>query len=306
MLKGLIIFTSQHDEGKVMDILGFSPVQNSRSRFEYGYRVQKYNVKGSEFYATVIRASDVASRAKRLGQRCGNCPVFIFPPSGLPPPPQAGGEAHPPKVLLCVNDVATMLGVVSLSPVECNALQQLFDAYEPQEFVNPEAPGEAETEFANQFFANVAAGRRTRAPDPDLFQGAVFFMPSQGRITIVQNSSSDDDDQTNLQAAIDASMNYAQPIHDDADHPRVRQKRKVPPTWLSVLKEPEPIVAGMPSCITCHSHRASICFVDCGHQVMCDMCVRQMCELPGVRKTCPVCRCESECILRPVVSEVEK
>lgn len=296
MLKGLIIFTSQHDEGKVMDILGFSPVQNSRSRFEYGYRVQKYNVKGSEFYATVIRASDVASRAKRLGQRCGNCPVFIFPASGvrLPPPPPGGGVSQ----LSCVNDVSSMLGVVSLSPVECNALQQLFDEYEPQGFINPETPGEAETEFANQFFANVAAGRRTRAPDPDLFQGAVFFMPSQGRITIVQNSSSDDDDQTNLQAAIDASMN------DDAERSRVRQKRKVPPTWLSVLKEPEPIVAGMPSCITCYSYRASICFVDCGHQVLCDVCVRRMCEIAN--KACPLCRCESECILRPMVSEIEK
>lgn len=299
MLKGLIIFTSQHDEGKVMDILGFSPVQNSRSRFECGYRVQKYNVKGSEFYATVIRTSDVAARAKKIGQRCGNCPVFIFPASGvrLPTSPPLSGGAGGVSQLSCVNDVAAMLGGVVLSPVECNALQQLFDAYEPHEFVNPETPGEAETEFANQFFANLSAGRRTRAPDPDLFQGAVFFMPSQGRITIVQNSSSDDDDQTNLQAAIDASMNVVEPE-------RVRQKRKVPPTWLSVLKEPEPIVPGMPSCITCYSYRASICFVDCGHQVLCDVCVRRMCEIAN--KACPLCRCESECILRPVVSEVEK
>jgi hypothetical protein len=298
MLKGLVVFTSQHDEAKVTEILGFSLVHNSRSRFEDGYRIQKYNVKGSEFYVTIIRSFNVAQKAKKLARKLGNCPTFVFPPSGyiLPSPSQEEGV----KTLSCVNDVFTMIGT-AFSPVECNALQQLFDAYTPNVFENPETPGEAETEFATQFFSNMNSGRRTRAPDPDLFQGAVFFMPSQGRITIVQNSSSDEDD-TNLQAAIDASMNYTQPIREESPE----KKRRVPPTWKSVLREPEPIVVGAPSCITCHTHRASICFVDCGHQVMCDLCVRQMCELPGVRKTCPVCRCASECILRPVVSEVEK
>lgn len=304
MLKGLLVFTSQHDETKIMDILGFSPVQNSRSLFENGYRIQRFNVKGSEFYCAVIRASDYTQRAKKLGTKLGNCPVFVFPPShssSLNPQDSNGGV----KLLSCVRDISGMLNT-TLTPVECQALQQLFDAYVPSSFENPETLGEAETEFANQFFANVAAGRRTRAPDPDMFQGAVFFMPNSGRITIVHNSSSSNssEDDANLQAALDASMNHPQPYISDT--PPREKKRRVPPTWLSVLKTPEPIVAGAPSCIACHSHRASICFVDCGHQVMCDACVRQMCEMPGVSKACPVCRCESECILRPVVSESEK
>jgi hypothetical protein len=232
--------------------------------------------------------------------------VFVLPPSHTTTTTSNSTETTlgRVKLLSCVRDISGMLNT-TLSPVECDALQKLFDAYVPSSFENPETLGEAETEFANQFFANVAAGRRTRAPDPDMFQGAVFFMPNSGRITIVHNSSSSsDEDDANLQAALDASMNHPQPYISDT--PPREKKRRVPPTWLSVLKTPEPIVAGAPSCIACHSHRASICFVDCGHQVMCDACVRQMCEMPGVSKACPVCRCESECILRPVVSESEK
>lgn len=304
MLKGLLVFTSQSDESKVMDVLGASPVYNSRSRIENGYRIQRYNVKGSEFHIVVIRTSNTIEVAERLRVKLGNCPVFVFPPSGslntITTTTTAGTQ-----ILSCVNDVSNLLGV-PLSPVECNALQQLFDVYVPTPFENPETPGEAETEFANQFFLNRRHGRRTRAPDSDLFQGAVFFTPNRGRITIVQNSSSsssdEDPDDRNLRLAIEASMNQTQPFLEESPE----KKRRVPPTWISVLKEPEPIASGAPSCITCHSYRASICFVDCGHQVMCDSCVRQMCELPGVRKTCPVCRCASECILRPVVSELEK
>lgn len=293
--EGLVVFTSRRTEEKVHQCLGFSRVPNDSECVENGYRIQKYNVKGAVVRETVIRASDPIARAKKLQQRLGGCPLYLFCVNT-----PSSGNVH------TINSVADVMSVfqVTLTARECADLQKLFDTHSRgsitnRTFENSETQEDAEIGYSDQFFSSMRAGQYMPPPDNDLFHGAIFFTPNNNRITIVRTNSEEEEDQ--LRQAIEASLRDSPTLGPSSE----KKRRTTPPSWLSILKEPEPIMTGAPSCITCHAHRASICF-DCGHQVMCDLCVRQMCELPGVRRACPVCRCESDYILRPVLSEVEK
>lgn len=78
-----------------------------------------------------------------------------------------------------------------------------------------------------------------------------------------------------------------------------------PPGWEAILKaQSDAIVAGQPECVVCCDKRASICFVECGHQVACDECVRTLWTRTDLRHECPCCRMECKTIVRPIVSSV--
>lgn len=65
----------------------------------------------------------------------------------------------------------------------------------------------------------------------------------------------------------------------------------------------EKALPGQPVCVVCCSgNRASICFVRCGHQVVCEECAKQMRRHEMGR--CPVCRAEISHIVRPIQTEV--
>ena len=51
-------------------------------------------------------------------------------------------------------------------------------------------------------------------------------------------------------------------------------------------------------CIACNVNRASICFINCDHQCLCDVCVRKV-------KSCPICRAPLGRIVRPRIIGVE-
>lgn len=65
-----------------------------------------------------------------------------------------------------------------------------------------------------------------------------------------------------------------------------------------ILKAPEPVSDGEQGCVVCYVNRASVCFVDCGHQVLCDVCVKKL--WTSVKRECPVCRNPSFYIVRPL------
>lgn len=297
--EGLLVFTSTRVEERFLECLGCTRVANTRSTFVLNHRVQKYTMRGVVYNETVIRTGDVMERAQRLGQRLGGVRVYVV---DVPPPASGGGRNTNLVTVNTVQDVITHFQL-TLTASQCNTLKEMFE-HQPQtlrNMVNPETPGDAETEFANRFFGALSRGQPMRAPDADLFQGntAVFLLQGGERFAIVH-----DDEDVDFRIAQELSMREDFVPPPEAGE-RKRPRRNTPAAWQSVLKDAEPITPGSASCITCHAHRASICF-DCGHQVMCDQCVRQMCELPGVRVACPVCRCETECILRPVTSEVAK
>jgi len=298
MVEGLVVFTSNHLEERVLDCLGSTREHNERIRFENGYAVSKYNIKGAVYNVAVIRGNNPVGRATSLVAKLGGGMVFFVDPRSY----TNANDLVPPNVKK-IDSVASAVEAfqLRLSPTECEQLKNILEnnhnAVTMRNYVNPETPGEAEQEFANRFFSAASSGRHTHAPDSDLFQGAIYFLPA-GRVAVVQNSSDEDSD---FLLAQQLSLQQDQPSSSSVSHERRKRIRKTPATWESVLKQAEPITSGLPVCVACHSHRASICF-DCGHQVMCDECVRQMCQLPGVRRACPVCRCESETILRPICS----
>lgn len=68
-----------------------------------------------------------------------------------------------------------------------------------------------------------------------------------------------------------------------------------------ILKRPDELQAGGHACIICMEWRASICFVPCGHQQMCDDCVSQWWHKQcGNNWSCPMCRTPIDAIVRPV------
>ena len=69
--------------------------------------------------------------------------------------------------------------------------------------------------------------------------------------------------------------------------------------WQSILKPVEKALPGQPQCNVCFENRASICIVACGHQCICDDCIKQL-----VKHTCIVCRAEFDQIVRPLASLV--
>lgn len=301
MTEGLIVFTSTHVEDRFLECLGCTRVNNARSVFINNYRVQKYHLVGAVYNETVIRSGNVLERAARLRDRLGGGPVYIV---------DCPGSAGAINNLFTVNSLQDVVRhfQVNPSPTQCDTLKQLLeDARQPETLrtmMNPETPGDAETEFANQFFGALSRGRHMRPPDADLFQGstAVFLLQGGDRFAIVHNADGDEDADFRLAQQLSMQEEVVPPA--PAAREGQKRRRTTPGTWQSVLKEAEPLAPGCAACITCHSFRASICF-DCGHQVMCDNCVREMCELPGVRVACPICRCESDGILRPVTSAID-
>jgi Zinc finger, C3HC4 type (RING finger) len=74
------------------------------------------------------------------------------------------------------------------------------------------------------------------------------------------------------------------------------QGRRSPcvPPWVETLRRfpSEPAVPGVhPKCIVCLESRATVAFVDCGHQVMCDPCACTFWSQPGgPMRQCLICR----------------
>lgn len=91
---------------------------------------------------------------------------------------------------------------------------------------------------------------------------------------------------------------------DDDDNHRPRRRRRMCPKWQDVLKESTLAQTGEAMCITCCDKAASVCFVPCGHQIMCDDCVKTMWEASDIEKKCPVCTRVPRSIVRPVTSQV--
>lgn len=92
----------------------------------------------------------------------------------------------------------------------------------------------------------------------------------------------------------------------EAENERPTQRRRMCPKWQDVLKEATAAQMGEAMCITCCEKAASVCFVPCGHQIMCDNCVKIMWEAADIDKKCPVCACVPNSIVRPVTSQVRQ
>ncbi len=112
-----------------------------------------------------------------------------------------------------------------------------------------------------------------------------------------------DDDDTELQAALLESERADQERRAAAAKVRIPFKRE----WSAIVHEQgDDVVPGQPVCLVCPDKRASICFVDCGHQVLCDACVRTIWERTDLKHECPTCRSACTQVARPIVSSLKE
>jgi hypothetical protein len=120
---------------------------------------------------------------------------------------------------------------------------------------------------------------------------------------IFNHMEDDEDNDVELNRAIRASRQ----LEVDRQAALSQIKLSLAEGWESVLKDKsEPKQVGQPLCIVCLESRASICLVECGHQVMCDECVRIIWSRADVAHSCPVCQAPCSIITRPITSEVEQ
>lgn len=111
---------------------------------------------------------------------------------------------------------------------------------------------------------------------------------------------SDDYDDSEYQLALRESERFDQARRAEASNVRIPFKRE----WNEIAHETaDEIVAGQPMCVVCRLKRATICFVDCNHQAVCDECVREIYTRTDVNHECPVCRKSCAQIARPIVVE---
>ena len=119
--------------------------------------------------------------------------------------------------------------------------------------------------------------------------------------------SAEEEDDPDLQAALRQSL-------EEDEERRAQQQQKaiaLPAGWDQVLLSAERAAApdqkaggggGDPVCTVCLENRVGICLVPCGHQTVCDLCVRVIWTQSALNKVCPTCRAEVACVVRPVVS----
>ena len=157
--------------------------------------------------------------------------------------------------------------------------------------------------------SNEQRERYTQLIVPPLPRPAIFQTTFQQRLIAhiqegqevtleaIFNAPSEDD---LLEQALQASRDHEEARQQSLARTRVRLQEG----WETVLRDAEPLVEGQPLCIVCLCNRASICLVECGHQVMCDACVRVMWTRADVKHNCPVCQAECAIITRPITSQV--
>jgi hypothetical protein len=125
----------------------------------------------------------------------------------------------------------------------------------------------------------------------------IVFRPAARRTGRVEPTTEDEDPE--LVAALRESERFDQERRAKASNVRVPFVRE----WSSIVRDAsDPIVVGQPICCVCLEKRASICFVECNHQCMCDECVREVWTRSDVKHECPVCRNESVQVVRPIHS----
>lgn len=184
-----------------------------------------------------------------------------------------------------------------------------------------------QTRNVDQFYNSFRneANRRGMAapppPPPDLMRGSgmVFHngpgtvVGSQGAqgpfdIEEISDMFGNDDIQT-MHRLVQRAMEQS---HHTASRGRAARREAVardavplPMGWGNVLKQAEPAIPGYPECRICCANKATILFVECGHLIACDYCVKRMFTDPEVPSECPLCPgVKKTKILRPVMSEV--
>lgn len=181
-----------------------------------------------------------------------------------------------------------------LTAQQSNDLRMLLlQDHQPRRVPVPVMPGVRSQAYADAFFEAMREGRHLEPPPADLFSSV---MVTDFRVY-------SDFGQGIANEAYDAAaFERAQTESMAAPAPAPPRREPIPTDWERVLKQAVVARPHDPCCIVCTDNRATICFVECGHQIMCDDCVRTMCQTAGVRRECPSCRAPMGHLIRPMMA----
>ncbi len=156
---------------------------------------------------------------------------------------------------------------------------------------------EAEIAYADRFVEAMRERRLLPPPDADL------FLPDTIQFMRVIQDEEEEEDADLLRAQEESLRTFDREREARGEDPdpstRPQRKRRIDEAWEAKLRDAEPIVEGAPVCIACKDHKATIVFVPCEHQVMCDTCFRSMWSIMGIDRVCPGCRTPVDTIMRP-------
>ena len=310
----LLCFLSQPLEESICRILGFTEEYPPEPIVVSQTPIRKWKLAHQFFYSCVITVSGgkrgALRHVKKMGETFRGCVLFFdnFVTENVI---RNAGVTHM-RNLIFVNNVDSIqqsLNILLQGEQSYLLHEKLFaeDSRGGRRRFQPIEDDEStrdQVAFADRFVEGMLSGQHIEAPRRLMHDGVILNNPNvfvtPDTTFIVQNVDGPDEDAAFAHAQT-LSMNHPQPTNR-------RRRRRRPPdiqeSWKRVLKpKSDPIESNSdPVCITCHSNKATICFVECMHTVMCDECVTRMCSISDVQNECPLCRGEPKTIIRPIMA----
>lgn len=303
----LLCFVGVFAEEKTLEILNATKVPRQRPLEISQTRIYKCTIANNTCYECIIAVPGgrrgLLTEIAMLSERFKG-PILLFDKDVTAQHVTQNGvdNVHNLYVINAIGMIAPLLNITIRAEQAESLRRLLLEDYRPMRLPTPRAPGTDEQAYADRFVEAMQQGRHIEGPPEGLFgihmilQNPTVLMTPH-HMTVIEDDDGEED--ANFIAAQEASLNQER-------EPPPRRPRRLNPAWEQVLKEPEVAQQGDPVCVICHTNRASILFVNCSHQCMCDLCVRQMFELHGVTRACPMCREPCDVLNRPFLTEKAK
>jgi len=306
----LLCFLSTPLETSITHILGFTEQEPLAPIIVADTNVRKWKLGQQNFYSCVIAKPGgkrgALRHVKKMGETFRGCVLFFdnFVTENII---RNAGVTHMRNLIFVnnVDNIQSSLNILLQGEQSYLLHQKLFspDARGGRRRFRPLEEDESTREqlsFADRFVEGMMEGRHIESPNRLMYEGVFLQNPSVFVTPDVTYVVQNEDDDEAFARAQTLSLNQQQPHRRHRRRPRAAGQ----PAWKRVLKQKsDPIETPHdPVCVVCLSSKASICFVACGHIVMCDECVPPMFRVSDGKLICPTCRCETTSIIRPIMA----
>lgn len=336
MFSPLLCFLSQTLEESVTTILGFTQKFPPEPIVVEQTTIRKWKLANQFFYSCVVTVPGAKRGALKHVKNMaatfrGNILFFDNSVTNTQLTSAGVGSMRNLIIVKTVENISSGLNILVDSEQAYLLHQKLFapEARGGRRRFQPVEEDEStrdQISFADRFVEGMMEGRHIEAPSRLVYDGLIFNNPSvfvaPDAMFVVQDARDEGDEAFALAQTL--SMEHEQPPSAPAPVGGGRRRRSrysLPPpgggqrrrprspspprlqdSWKRVLKvKSDPIESPSdPVCIVCRSHKATICFVECMHTVLCDECVSHMWTMPNRRGECPVCRVVPSAIVRPI------
>ncbi len=106
----------------------------------------------------------------------------------------------------------------------------------------------------------------------------------------------------------DVDLQQALRLSEEEERLRLELVKEIPlkREWEIKLKQDEVAKVGDALCCVCLTSRASIAYVECGHQIICDGCFKACFTRTSLKHECQVCKTPVVSIIRPMYSRIQE